>query len=464
MTIPSWVENAVCYQIFPDRFANGDHSIDPPNVESWGAPPTIRGYQGGDLEGIRQKLDYLAELGINTLYLNPIFQSPSNHRYHTYDYYRIDPWLGDMKAFKALLKDAHQRKMHILLDGVFNHCARGFFAFSDILENDADSPYRNWFHVRRFPLRAYSPGHARNYEAWWGMKPLPKFNTSNPAARRYLLDAARYWIDEGADGWRLDVPNEIDDDDFWAEFRSLVRSANPEAYLVGEIWNVWPRWANDTHFDGLMNYPLRTALLDYLSGKITTLQFAEHVEMLLTVYPRENVYAMLNLMDSHDTERALTYLGGDAHKVALAFQFVFGYPGVPCVYYGDEVGLAGGKDPDSRRAFPWDEQTWNHDLRQHIQKLAAVRKDSPALTRGDYRPLLASNTENCYAFARIAAEETVIVAINGGGAAADIAVPVAGLLEDQHPLHSLMDDRTATVEGGSIHLKLDAWSGIYLRA
>ena len=240
MTTPDWLQDALFYQIFPDRFANGDADNDPPNVQPWGALPTLSGFQGGDLRGIKQRLDYLLDLGINAIYLNPIFLSPANHRYNTSDYYTIDPRLGNLQDFHALINAAHARGIRVVLDGVFNHCSRGFFAFTDLLENGSESAYLNWFHVKKFPLNAYQPGKARQYSTWWGYKSMPKFNTDNPAVRRYILDVARYWIEQGADGWRLDVPNEIDDDAFWAEFRQVVKSANPEACLIGEIWTADP--------------------------------------------------------------------------------------------------------------------------------------------------------------------------------------------------------------------------------
>jgi glycosidase len=463
MTVPAWVKDAVFYQIFPDRFANGDPSLDPPNAQPWGAPPTRKGYQGGDLKGITQNLDYLVDLGINAIYLNPIFLSAANHRYHTVDYFRIDPLLGTLADFHTLAYAAHHRDIRIILDGVFNHCGRGFFAFSDLLENGADSPYVNWFHVRRFPLRAYEAGRARNYLAWWGYKDLPKFNTDTPAVRRYLLDVARYWIEQGADGWRLDVPNEIDDDAFWEEFRHVVRAANSQAYLLGEIWDANPRWVNNTHFDGLMNYPLRTAIFDFLAGKMSSAQFAGQVEGLLSLYPRDYVYAMYNLLGSHDVERALTRLEGDVRKLRLAMLFLFAYPGAPAVYYGDEIGMVGGKDPDCRRAFPWDQTQWNSELRGFIKALTARRKTTPALRGGKFLPLLTGESTPAYAFARVLDEQRVIVAMNAGNEAANFTIPVSSLqLEDGRVLRSLLDQREAAVENGAVRIALEPFSGVYL--
>jgi cyclomaltodextrinase len=333
MSVPGWVQDAVFYQIFPDRFANGDPGNDPPNVQAWGAPPTLHGVQGGDLPGVIQHFDYLLDLGINALYLNPIFQATSTHRYNTTDYYRIDPRLGDEADLRALLDLAHRHGVRVILDGVFNHCGRGFFAFNDLLENEAHSPYRDWFHVRRFPLDAYGPGQADNYLAWWKFKSLPKFNTNNPEVRRFLLGVARHWIEQGIDGWRLDVPNEIDDDSFWAEFRDQVRQANPEAYLVGEIWDADPRWVGPGHFDGLINYPLRKSLLALIAeGALKPSEFARQVERLFQVFPIEHMHAHYLTLGSHDTERVRTLCGGDLRKVRLMSLFLFCFPGAPGIY------------------------------------------------------------------------------------------------------------------------------------
>lgn len=458
MSTPDWVQDAIFYQIFPDRFANGDPSNDPPNVQPWGSPPTAHGFQGGDLRGILQRLDYLLDLGVTALYLNPIFLSPSTHRYNTTDYYQIDPKLGTLDDFRALLDAAHRHGLRVILDGVFNHCGRGFFAFSDVLENGEHSPYRDWFHIRRFPLDAYGPGEAHNYLGWWNHKSLPKFNTDNPAVRAYLLRVARYWIEQGADGWRLDVPNEIDDDAFWAEFRRVVKSVNPEAYLLGEIWTADSRWANDTHFDGLMNYPLRDALLPLLNGRIPVSQFAEKVEGLFRIYARENLYAMYNLLGSHDTERLWSMLGGDLRLVKLAFQFQFTFPGAPAIYYGDEVGLEGGKDPECRGAFPWDPAAWKGDLRPWVQSLIAIRKASVPLRRGDYRRLLAEDASGLYAIERTAEGRQMVAIFNFSPQAREAHLK----LESGSGLRNLLDGRPVSWRDDRLDVALPAWSGVWL--
>ncbi len=462
MSVPDWVHDAIFYQIFPDRFANGSPENDPPNVVAWNAQPTIYNFFGGDLPGVIQKFDYLLDLGVNTLYFTPIFQSPSNHRYNITDYYKIDPKLGTLEDFQELLKVAHSHNVRVILDGVFNHCSRGFFAFNDVLENGENSPYRDWFHILHYPVDAYSPGDAHDYIAWWRFKSLPKFNTENLAVRKFLLGVARYWIEQGVDGWRLDVPNEIDDDTFWQEFRSVVKTANPEAYLVGEIWEIAPRWMQ--HFDGLMNYPLRTLLLEYLQNKINAQQFGNHIGELMQAYPRENVYAMYNSLGSHDTERIFSLLGQNVQMVKLAFLFLFGYPGAPAVYYGDEVGVEGLKDPGCRRAFPWDEAQWKDELRSFVQKLIGLRKQLPALREGQIRTIFASDSQNAYAYVRSLGDQHLIVAMNPNKAERTLPLPVAdlGWEDDETNLHNLLGNQKYCVQDGFLNVRLAPRSGAWI--
>lgn len=463
MSVPGWVKNAIFYQIFPDRFANGDQSNDPPNVKPWNTAPSIYGFHGGDLTGIQMKFDYLLDLGVNAIYLNPIFLATSNHRYNTTDYFKIDPKLGSIKDFCEFIETAHKNNIRVILDGVFNHCGRGFFAFNDILENGKYSPYREWFHVHNFPVDAFSPGDARDYVAWWNFKSLPKFNTSNPAVRTYLLDVARYWISLGADGWRLDVPNEIDDDSFWSEFRNVVKTENSEAYLLGEIWNADPRWMDDNHFDALMNYPVREAVIDYLGNKFSTSHFADQVEGLLDLYSIENTYAMYNPLGTHDTARIFTLLDGDVRKVKLAFFFIFGYPGAPAIYYGDEIGTPGGKDPGNRHTFIWDSSKWNYEIRDWVVKLIQLRKRYLSLQTGSFKRLLVDDSQKVYAFARTLRDEILIFVLNSSSVAEEMQIPVDELgLENGAHLHCLtqqLDQKEYAVRDMKIHLKLPPFDG-----
>ena len=371
---PAWVADAVFYQIFPDRFARSLEVPQPTNLEPWDSPPTRHGYKGGDLLGVSERLDWLTDLGINAVYLNPIFQSASNHRYHTHDYYRVDPLLGGDEAFEVLLDACHSRGIRVILDGVFNHASRGFFPFNDILENGFESPWVEWFTITGLPLNPYREGVPPNYHAWWGNPALPKFNTAHPDVREYLMGIAEYWTGRGVDGWRLDVPAEITTDGFWEEFRSRVRAVNPDAYLVGEIWDDASDWLNrGDRFDAAMNYVFAGKTLAFVAGGRINPEYAEGVdypivppvdgaeygdamEALMTLYPEHTTRSNFNLLGSHDTARSLTVAGGDVDSVILAALLMLTHPGAPCVYYGDEIGMTGGREPASRGAFPWDDR------------------------------------------------------------------------------------------------------------
>ena len=460
---PDWVKDAIFYQIFPDRFAKSEAVPKPSNLEPWDSPPTFYGFKGGDLMGVVEHLDYLEELGITAIYFNPIFQSTANHRYHTYDYYRVDPLLGGDEAFHRLLDEAHRRGIRVILDGVFNHASRGFFQFNHILENGPASPYLDWFRIKGFPLNAYSG--QPNYESWAGLPALPEFNTGNPQVREFIFGVARYWIKQGADGWRLDVPLCIDDDSFWREFRRTVKAANPEAYIVGEVWQDASRWLQGDQFDAVMNYLFTQACIGFLVGErldgelvagmgyapippLDAPAFAQRMEELLTLYPREATLAQLNLLDSHDTSRFLTLAGGDVSLLKLAVLLQMTYPGAPCIYYGDEIGLEGGRDPDSRRAMPWDESQWDTDLLAHYKQLIAIRKAHPALRRGEYVSLQAE--ASVYAFLRRLGDGVLSVVLNNGEATCLLDVPLKGHLPEGAVLRDLLGGGEAKVVRGRL--------------
>ena len=465
MSAPTWVQDAIFYQIFPDRFFNGDPENDPPNLVHWGSVPTSWGFQGGDLQGIQQKFDYLLDLGINAIYLNPIFQSTSTHRYNTTDYFKIDSKLGTLDDFHSLVEHAHRNRVRVILDGVFNHCGRGFFAFNDILENQEYSPYRDWYHIKHLPVDAYAWGEATDYLGWWGMKSLPKFNTTNRWVRKYLLEVAKFWIDQGADGWRLDVPNEINDDTFWAEFRDVVKKTNGDAYLVGEIWLPDARWVGEGHFDGLMNYPVMDALVGLLANNsLNVLQFTQKIKDLLSMYSRENTYAMYVLVGSHDTERILTRMGNNLNKTKLAYLFQFAYPGAPAIYYGDEIGLEGGKDPGCRGAFLWDETNWNKPLRNFVKQLVELRKQSQSLRRGDFLWLEENIPPGCIIFLRKTTDDCVMVIINASAAkvTSQIDIEKTGWNDGRMVADLLNPSMQYRVNNHSIEIDLPAWNGKWI--
>ncbi len=381
MTAPAWVKDAIFYQIFPDRFCRSAKYKAVGKFVDWDTLPTRENMFGGNLAGICEKLEYIASLGVNAIYLCPIFKSNSNHRYHTVDYFEIDPVLGTLKDFDKLVKKAHKLGLRVILDGVFNHCSRGFFQFNSLMELGKNSPYVDWFHVHGWPLHAYSG--KPNYDCWWGYPALPKFNTDNPDVREYLFSVGEYWMKRGIDGWRLDVPNEIDDDSFWQEFRRRIKAINPEAYIVGEIWDEPSRWLQGDQFDGVMNYPLRKAVLAYLFDE-TPIALAEFAKRLREAFPEGRFGVPMNLLGSHDTIRLASLPCSNLQRVKLALTLLFFLPGAPCIYYGDEIGMIGGKDPDNRRAFPWDKllEGQSKPIYNYIRELIELRKNSPVLRDG----------------------------------------------------------------------------------
>lgn len=467
ITTPEWTRDAVFYQIFPDRFAFSRRVEKPHNLEPWDSPPTLFGFKGGDLLGVVEHLDYLQDLGINAIYFNPIFQSAANHRYHTHDFYRVDPILGGDKAFGELLEQAHRRSIRIVLDGVFNHASRGFFQFNHILENQADSPYLDWFFIHDFPLNAYQGIH--RYNGWAGLPALPKFNTRNPQVRRFIFDVARYWLERGIDGWRLDVPFEIDDDSFWQEFRRIVKSANPEAYIVGEVAWEAQRWLQGDQFDAVMNYQFAQLCIGFFAaGRINRevekdmmglepapvldgQGFLDRAQELLRLYPEEISLVQMNLLDSHDMPRFITLAGGDQASLRLAVLFQMTYPGAPCIYYGDEIGMSGGQSgfPEaSRKSFPWDSAQWDNDLLKYYQRVIAMRREHPALRRGAFIPLYAEG--QVAAFLRRLEGEALVVVFNNGEHSYTLNIPVAEHLPEASNWGDLLCDDRAHVTSGSL--------------
>ena len=458
MTVPSWVRDAIFYQIFPDRFARSERvPRQGLNLEAWEQPPTVHGIKGGDLFGVVEHLDYLQDLGVNALYFTPVFSSASNHRYHTYDYHTVDPLLGGNDALRELLDQAHRRGMHVVLDGVFNHASRGFWQFHHTLENGAASPFVDWFffdpdhlsgkrHWGAYP----SPQEERlihdegslkaiGYQGWWNLPALPKFNTGTPAVREFLFGVAEYWLNFGIDGWRLDVPGEIDDDSFWQEFRGRVKAINPEAYIVGEIWYDARRWLQGDQFDASMNYPVTGACLSFLTGTHLDLDvtlaaggyhglvspidahaFADRIDSILGMYSPEVTGVQLNLIDSHDTPRFLTCARGDLNSLKLALTFMFSYPGAPCIFYGDEIGLSGRQDPECRQPFAWDQARWNHDLFGFVRELTSLRRSHEALRRGTFSR--AYSADGVYAFKRSSDAESVLTVLNAAEDARTISL------------------------------------------
>jgi len=418
---PDWARDAVFYQIFPDRFANGDPTNDPKGVVSWDAQPTYFNRFGGDLAGIRRRLDYLQSLGVNALYLNPVFAARSNHRYDTTDYRTVDPGLGTHEDLRALVRDCHRRGWRVILDGVFNHTGVDFAAFKDVQMRGADSPYRDWYFIKAFPVVVQDNP---NYEGWWGSPWMPKLNVMHPPTRDYLLDVGTRWIREAdIDGWRLDVANEVDSR-FWRLFRQRVRAVKPDAYLVGEIWGDGRPWLQGDQFDSVMNYRWRGAVLDYFAfRKIGPAEFDRRLARIRGDYPPQVQAVLLNMLGSHDTERLLTLCRGDVEREKMAVLFQMTYPGAPCVYYGDEVGMEGGGDPDNRRGMVWSRSGRNADLLAFYRRVIRLRRRHAVLRRGDYKTLVADDRRGLFAYARRLGAREARVYFNTGTQAQVAQIP-----------------------------------------
>ncbi len=368
-----WCDRAIFYQIFVDRFHMGSCSKDRNYIDKdWGELPKPKGFYGGDLPGITEKLDYLQDLGINSIYLTPIFQSPSNHKYDTIDYEEVDAMFGTNRDLKELVESAHKRGIKILLDAVFNHCSCLCKQFQDVLRKGKGSVYYDWFIIRgdRPVLEQM------NYECFAACNYMPKWNTNNPEVQKFLLHIATKWIKEyGIDGWRLDVADEVSHD-FWRQFRKAVKAAKPDALIVGENWHDSRPWLEGDQFDSIMNYSFTKACLDYFAyEKYSAQRFCERLSEILMRNTDQVNEMMLNLLDSHDTERFLTNVGENADKLKCALAVLFFFVGMPCIYYGTEIGTAGGDDPDSRRTFDWDKTHWNMDIYNTVKDLIRLRKE-----------------------------------------------------------------------------------------
>lgn len=410
--VPDWVQDAIFYQIVPDRFYNADPTNDPDSSQPIDFTGRIEGdgFYGGDLQGILKQLDYLRTLGVDTLYLTPVFASVTHHNYDIDDYERVDPELGADEDLRLLAQTLHQHGMRLVLDGVFNHVGIYFFAFQDLLRHQERSPFRDWFIVERFPVAVeWNP----NYWAWWNIPYMPKLNHANPLVRRYLLSVVERWTRTlRLDGWRLDVPNEVPNE-FWRAFRPVVRRANPDAVIIGEIWDDAGLWLQGDMFDSVMNYVWRGAVLGFVAhGSLTPSQFDQRMAQLQVMYPRQSLYAMYNMLSSHDTPRFRRECGGDLSRVRLGLLLQFTAIGAPAIYYGDEIGMDGGGTPDNRRPMRFERTPDEQALLDYVRALIVLRKQSVALRRGEWTTVLVDDARGLYGFVRHTEGDAALVVIN----------------------------------------------------
>jgi cyclomaltodextrinase len=526
VVVPQWAKDAVWYQIFPERFRNGDRQNDPTAVDLemgpgrvWSVSPwTSDWYKlqpweefhsmsfygnvferryGGDLQGVIDRLDYLKDLGVTAIYFNPVFDAISLHKYDASTYHHIDhtfgpnpqgdlrlmksetndpatwKWTSADSLFLTMIRQAHARGIRVIIDGVFNHCGTRFWAFQDVIKNQQRSRYASWFDVKRWDDPS-TPGNEFSYKGWWDVKELPEFWEGDSSFVKpvwnYFFNITRRWMDpngdgdpsDGIDGWRLDVANDVSHV-FWKAWRKHVKSINPNAYIVGEIWDDASKWLGGDEFDAVMNYRFARAVVRYFIDtdmhKYLPSDFDRELADIRKEYPGEISYVLQNLIDSHDTDRLASMIMNPNRKYddrnglrnnpdyivskpteaarqiqKLILLFQMSYVGAPMIYYGDEAGMWGADDPDDRKPMLWDDLVYqnershpvagkaraddqvkfDHELFAYYKKLVGVRNQNVALRRGDYTSILVDDAKNVYAFKRSAPDNEVIVVINNG--------------------------------------------------
>ncbi|MDD3334583.1 MAG: alpha amylase N-terminal ig-like domain-containing protein [Eubacteriales bacterium] len=450
---PEWARGAVGYQIFPDRFRrSGEQTA---SLEPWDSTRYESAYRfGGNLRGIREAVPYLHELGVEIVYTTPIFDSDTAHHYNTFDYYRIDPLFGDENDLKALCDELHRYDMHLVLDGVFNHSGVGFAPFIDVKENGKASPYYDWF----FMDDAWECGYQTfSFESY-----MPKLNLKNPDCADYFLKVGRYWLEKcGIDGWRLDVSPEVYPD-FWREYHRMMLSVNPQSIMIAECWDDSREWVTvGDMFDGTMNYVLSRAIWQRIAlQKGSVHAFDENINRCQMLYPNAVQEIMWNFLGSHDTERFRTRAGGKEELLRAASFFQLTMPGVPFIYYGDELGMEGANDPDCRRPMRWDNVEGNPML-SHYQRLIKLRGSSPALRFGVFRTLIAEEN-GLYAFERIDKAQKALVAINTSDHSLTSRITLPTGLQAAERLIDAVTGKKLFVSDGRISLDLAAGEGIII--
>ncbi|WAA08683.1 alpha-glycosidase [Fervidibacillus albus] len=421
---PKWVKNTVWYQIFPERFANGNPNNDPKDSLPWGsADPSPTNFFGGDFQGILSHLDYLQDLGINGIYFTPIFKAYSNHKYDTIDYFEIDPQFGDKKTFQKLVDECHKRGIRIMLDAVFNHSGYYFPPFQDVLKNGETSKYKDWFHIREFPLKTEP---MPNYDTFGFTSQMPKLNTENPEVKNYLLEVGKYWVKEfDIDGWRLDVANEVDHT-FWRKFREEVKSIKEDVYILGEIWHDSMPWLQGDQFDAVMNYPFTYGTLNFFAkDEIRAKEFTETIQHVIHSYPQNVNEVSFNLLGSHDTPRIQNIANFHQEKIKQMFAFQLGFIGTPCIYYGDEIGMTGEQDPGCRKCMEWDLEKQNTELFHHVKKLIDLRKTYPLMANEGMLKFIEANDEtNHFMYVKEREGELLLTVMNHSNKPLEVRIPI----------------------------------------
>ncbi len=417
---PKWAEDAVIYNIFPDSFATGRRFISLQPSEKELSGEIVRGKLGGGIKGIMENVDYLKELGVNAIYINPIFAAGEYHKYDLLDYFHIDPCFGTNEEFKEMVEVYHENGLKVIVDGVFNHCGWKFFAFNDVVEKGEKSRYKDWFYHLEFPvIRPDAPETYPNYECFGYERMMPKLNTQNPEVINYFCKVCQYWLKEyKIDGWRLDVASEINDE-FWNRFHQAAKEINPEAILIGEVWETARHWLDGKKFDSTMNYDFRKHLRRFFAERsIDAFEFDNRVTNMRMRYRKQTVYAQLNLLDSHDVSRFLSLCGGDEKRYKLAVLFQMTFPGIPSVFYGDEKGISGILEEDYRAPMPWEKK--EDELFSFYKKAIWLRRDYEVLRKGAYRTLQAVKGDKVYIYARELDSDKMIIMMNGNSSSCQL--------------------------------------------
>lgn len=471
---PDWARQGLIYQIFIDRFNNGDPSNDPDNCVEWDAIPDRKSFYGGDFKGIMDKLDYIASLGATILYLSPIFLSKTNHKYDIIDYYIIDPAFGTVEEARELVKKAHFLGIRVVLDAVFNHCSNKNPLFLDVVSKGTKSKYFDWFSIRGENVET----DPLNYDTFAGMVPeMPRLNTSNPHVQDYCIDVAVYWTKQlDIDGWRLDASDEVSHT-FWKKFRSRIREVKRDIFILGEVWYRSTPWLLGDEFDSVTNYMFRNAILAMATDpQRSNTEFWDEVCANEMNYRSTTIPFLVNLVGSHDVKRILTALGGNRSMLFPVFGVLITYIGIPLIYYGDEVGIEGGEDPDNRRTMKWDAKNQDTKLLEFMRSLGMLRKNTNSIKNGSVK-LLRNLPDRIVGFERIISpsvpidnicsaepEDRIILAnFSRKNIRTDLILNVDGNGAEKR-LYSCLDDRSFAVgDNGCSRIELDGYDFIVLK-
>ncbi len=451
--MPDWARGAVGYQIFPDRFRREGPQED--GLEPWNSSRVQSEFRfGGNLAGMRAAVPYLKDLGVKVVYTTPIFQSDSAHRYNTFDYFQIDPLLGTLEDLKALVDELHKNGMRLVLDGVFNHCGLQFAPFIDAMEKGEASEYRDWFffdHSESCGYRTFS------HEPY-----MPKLNLRNEACAEYFLGVGEYWLKEcGIDGWRLDVSSEVWPD-FWRKYHAMMKRVNPDSLMIAECWDDSREWLTQGDmFDSTMHYVLSRAMWKrFCYHSIGLAEFDAAINDAAMLYPQRTQDVLWTFLGSHDTDRVLTRAGGDVRMLHGASFFQFTFMGVPIIYYGDELAMEGGADPDNRRAMRWDNVDGNA-TRAHYQKLTSLRAAHEALRIGEFRTWQVESN-GLYAYERFTKDERLLCVLNTGTDPLTAQLPLPEALGGKAAVHDLYAETSLPVWSGLVEVKLEPGEGMIL--